>query len=248
MAANQQIEKIMGRAYQNRKESMAKTSDANAKIYSKFSREIYVCAKAGGVEPDGNLALRSLLDRAKKNQVPAHVIDKALDKAKGGGGEDFAVARYEGYGPGGCMVIVDCLTDNPNRTFGDVRLCFTKTKCKIGTQGTVSHMFDHAAILVFAGDDEDTALEALMDADVDVTDIESENGMLTIFVPHTEYFKAKQALLDPFGEIDFEVDEIQFVPHNTAPITDPEQQALFEKFITMLNDLEDVQNVYHNVE
>lgn len=238
----------MGRAYQNRKESMAKTSDANAKIYSKFSREIYVCAKAGGVEPDGNLALRSLLDRAKKNQVPAHVIDKALDKAKGGSDEDFAVARYEGYGPGGCMVIVDCLTDNPNRTFGDVRLCFTKAKCKIGTQGTVSHMFDHAAILVFAGDDEDTALEALMEADVDVTDIESEAGMLTIFVPHTEYFKAKQALTDQLGELDFEVDEIQFVPHNTTPITDPEQQALFEKFITMLNDLEDVQNVYHNVE
>lgn len=238
----------MGRAFQNRKESMAKTSDANAKVYSKFSREIYVCAKAGGGDPDANLALRSLLDRAKKAQVPAHVIDKAIDKAKGGGGEDFAVARYEGYGPGGCMVIVDCLTDNPNRTFGDVRLCFTKTDCKIGTQGTVAHMFDHCAILVFKGDDEDAALEALMEADVDVTDIENEDGMLTVFAPHTEYFKAKQALNEAFGDIDWEVDEIQFVPQNTSPITDEEQLAMFDKFINMLNDLDDVQNIYHTAE
>lgn len=238
----------MGRAFQNRKESMAKTSDANAKVYSKFSREIYVCAKQGGVEPEGNLALRSLLDRAKKAQVPAHVISKALDKASGVGGEDFSVARYEGYGPGGCMVIVDCLTDNPNRTFGDVRLCFTKTDCKIGTQGAVSHMFDHSAILAFAGDDEDAALEALMEADVDVTDIESEDGMITVFAPHTEYYKAKQALQEAIDGIDFEVDDIQFVPQNTTPITDEEQLALFDKFINMLEDLEDVQNVFHNAE
>lgn len=237
----------MGRAYQNRKESMAKTSDAKAKVYSKLSREIYVCAKSGGVEPEGNLALRGLIDRAKKAQVPAHVIDKALDKAKGSGGEDFAVARYEGFGPGGCMVIVDCLTDNPNRTFGDVRQCFTKTKCKIGTEGSVSHMFDHSAIFVFKSEDEDAVLEALMEADVDVTDIENEDGNVTVFAPHSEYFKAKQALTDSFGEIDFEVDEIQFVPQNTSPISGEDAET-FEKFLDMLNDVDDVQNVYHNAE
>lgn len=226
---------------------MAKTSDANARVYSKFSREIYVCAKAGGADPDANLALRSLLDRAKKAQVPAHVIKNALDKSQGAGGEDFAVARYEGYGPGGCMVIVDCLTDNPNRTFGDVRLCFTKTDSKIGTQGTVMHMFDHAAILVFAGDDEDAALEALMDADVDVTDIENEDGKLTVFAPHTEYFKAKQALQDAFEDIDFEVDEIQFIPQTTTPIAEDDLPN-FNKFIDMLDELDDVQNIYHNAE
>ena len=144
----------MGRAFQNRKDSMAKTSDANAKLYSKFSREIYVVAKAGSADPDANLTLRSLIDRAKKAQVPAHVIDKAIEKATGGAGEDFAVARYEGYGPGNVMVIIDCLTDNPNRTFGDVRSCFTKTKTKIGTSGSVAHMFDHNAIFVFEGDEE----------------------------------------------------------------------------------------------
>ncbi len=241
----------MGRAYQNRKESMAKTSDAKAKVYSRYGREIYVCAKSGGLDPAGNLALRSLIDRAKKDQVPSHVIEKAIEKAKGGGGEDFASARYEGFGPGGCMVIIDCLTDNPNRTFGDVRQCFTKTKCKIGTQGSVSHMFDHSAILVFDGDDDEAALEALMMADVDVTDIENEEGKITVFTPHTEYFKAKQALNDALAyekaEIDFDTDEIQFIPQNTVAVNG-DDAALLDKFLDMLNDLDDVQHVYHNAE
>lgn len=237
----------MGRAYQNRKESMAKTSDAKAKVYSKYGREIYVCAKAGGTEPDANLALRSLIDRAKKDQVPSHVIEKAITKAKGGGGEDFYPAIYEGYGPGGCMVMIECLTDNPNRTFGDVRQCFTKTKSKIGTQGSVSHMFDHSAIFVFKHDDEDAVLEALLMADVDVSDVEHEEGMITVFAPNTEYAKSRNALVESFGEIDFEVDEIQYLPQNTVPINE-EDVEVFEKFIDMLNDLDDVQNVYHNVQ
>jgi len=237
----------MGRAYQNRKVSMAKTADAKAKVYSKYGREIYVSAKSGGIDPSGNLALRGLIERAKKDQVPTHVIEKAIDKAKGGGGEDFQPARYEGFGPGGCMVIVDCLTDNPNRTFGDVRQCFTKTKCKIGTQGTVSHMFDHAAILAFNGDDEDAVLDALLSADVDVTDIESEDGKITVFTPQADYAKAKQALTDSLGVTDFEVDEIQFVPRSSTTISG-DDIALFDKFLDMLNDLDDVQNVYHDVE
>ena len=237
----------MGRAYQNRKESMAKTSDMKAKVYSRYGREIYVTAKSGGVDPEGNLALRSLIDRAKKDQVPAHVIDKAIDKAKGGGGEDYSPARYEGYGPGGSMAIIDCLTDNPNRTFGDVRQAFTKTKCKIGTQGSVSHMFDHSTILVFKHDNEDAVLETLMDADVDVTDIENEEGKISVFAPPTDYFKAKQALQDSLGEVDFEVDEIQFIPHAFTTMTGDDVE-LFEKFIAMLDDLDDVQQVYHNVE
>lgn len=226
---------------------MAKTADAKTKVYSKFGREIYVCAKSGGADPSGNLALRGLIDRAKKDQVPSHVIEKALDKAKGGSGEDFAPARYEGFGPGGAMVIVDCLTDNPNRTFGDVRLCFTKTKCKIGTQGTVSHMFDHAAILAFKHADEDAILEALLTADVDVSDIENEAGKITIFTPQADYFKAKQALIDSFGEIDFEVDEIQFVPRSGTTISG-DDVVMFEKFLDLLNDLDDVQNVFHDAD
>ena len=226
---------------------MAKTSDAKAKVYSKYGREIYVCAKAGGLDPTGNLALRSLIERAKKDQVPTHVIDKAIEKAKGGAGENFELARYEGYGPGNCMVIIECLTDNPNRTFGDVRQCFTKTKTKIGTQGSVSHMFDHLSILMFAGQDEEAVLDALLMSDVDVIDLENEDGMLTVFAPHTESFKAKQALSEAFGEIDYEVDEIQFIAQNTAPVTGDDVE-LFERFMSMLNDLDDVQDIYHNVE
>ncbi|UZD67124.1 MULTISPECIES: YebC/PmpR family DNA-binding transcriptional regulator [Marinobacter] len=237
----------MGRAYQNRKDSMAKTAAAKTRVYSKYGREIYVTAKSGGTDPDANLALRGLIDRAKKDQVPTHVIEKALDKARGGAGEDFSAARYEGFGPGNCMVIVDCLTDNPNRTFGDVRVCFTKTKSKIGTPGSVSHMFDHCAILAFKGDDEDAVLEALMEADVDVTDIEQEDGLITVFAPNTEYAKAKQALTGAFEGLEFEVDDIQFLPQTTTPVQG-EDVEMFEKFLDMLNDLDDVQNVYHNAE
>ncbi len=237
----------MGRAYQNRKASIAKTSDAKAKVYSKYGREIYVIAKNGGVDPSGNLSLRRLIDNAKKDQVPAHVIDKALDKAKGGAGEDFVPARYEGFGPGGCSVIVECLTDNNTRTFNDVRLCFTKAKAKIGAPGAVAHMFDNRAVFVFKGDNEEQILEAMLEADVDVSDIESEDGMITVLVVPSEYFKAKTALMELLGDIEFEVDEITFIPQTACPISG-DDVALFEKLLTMLNDCDDVQDIYHNAE
>lgn len=237
----------MGRAYQNRKVSMAKTADAKTKVYSKYGREIYVCAKSGGVDPAGNLSLRNLIEKAKKDQVPSHVIDKALDKAKGGKGEDFSPARYEGYGPGNCTVIVECLTDNPNRTFGDVRQCFTKAKCKIGTPGSVAHMFDHCAVFAFKGSDEETLLEALMLEDIDVKDIENEEENITVLVPPTDYAKTRQIISDIVTNVDFELDEIQFLPQNMLSLAG-DDIALFERFLDMLNDLDDVQNVYHNVE
>lgn len=223
---------------------MAKTAANKTKVYSKYGREIYMAAKNGGLDPKGNLTLRGLIERAKKDQVPSHVIENAIDKAKGTGGEDYAPARYEGFGPGGCKVIVDCLTNNPNRSLGDVRTCFNRTKSKLGVQGTVSHMFDHVAIFSFTGDEEAT-LEALLADDVDVTDLESEEGKITVFVPTTEYNKAKQALINAFGEVDFDVDEIQFVPKDSTPISG-DDIAKLEMLIDMLNDAEDVQNVYHD--
>lgn len=238
----------MGRAYQNRKESMAKTSDAKAKVYSKYGREIYVIAKNGGTDPNGNLSLRRIIDNAKKDQVPAHVIEKAIKKAEGGSGEDFVPARYEGFGSGGFNVIVDCLTDNGTRTFNDVRLCFNKCNAKIGTQGTVAHMFDHLSVFAFKGEDEDAVLEAMLEADVDVTDVELEDGMITVFSPHTEYNKTRVALTALLGEdVEFETDMITFLPQSTTKISG-EDIELFEKFMDMLNDNDDVQNVYHNAE
>ena len=236
----------MGRAYQNKKDSMAKTAGAKTKVYSKYGKEIYICAKNGGVDPDGNLSLRRLIERAKKDQVPAHVIDRAIDKAKGGGGEDYAATRYEGYGPGNCMIIVDCLTDNNKRTFADVRVCFTKANAKIGAQNSVSHLFDHLAIFVFDGDDDEVVLEALMMADVDVSDVEADDGKISVFAPPTEYFKAKTVLEGAFEGINFEVDEITFIPQVNIEIADDDVAANFDKFINMLDDCDDVQNIYHN--
>ena len=238
----------MGRAYQNRKESMAKTSDAKAKVYSKYGREIYVVAKNGGTDPNGNLSLRRIIDNAKKDQVPAHVIEKAIKKAEGGAGEDFVPARYEGFGSGGFNVIVDCLTDNGTRTFNDVRLCFNKCNAKIGTQGTVAHMFDHLSVFSFKGDDEDAVLEAMLEDDVDVTDVELEDGMITVFSPHTEYNKTRVSLLKLLGDdVEFEADTITFIPQATTTISGDDVEW-FEKFMDMLNDNDDVQNVYHNAE
>ena len=225
---------------------MAKTAAAKTKVNSKYGKEIYVVAKNGGADPDINLSLRRLIDKAKKDQVPAHVIDKAIEKAAGGAGEDYSPARYEGYGPGNSMIIVDCLTDNMNRTIKDVRLPFTKTGSNLGSPGCVAHMFDHFAILGFAGDDDESVLEALMMADVDVTDVEVEDGKVSVFAPHTEYFKAKTALTEAFDGITFEVDEITWVPQTHVEIDDQETIEAFEKLINMLEDVDDVQNVYHN--
>ncbi|HDY7723846.1 YebC/PmpR family DNA-binding transcriptional regulator [Vibrio vulnificus] len=237
----------MGRSFEVRKASMAKTAGAKIKVYSKYGKEIYVCAKNGGIDPDMNLSLRHLITKAKKDQVPSHVIDKALDKASGGGGEDYQPARYEGFGPGGISVIVDCLTDNGNRTFQDVRQCFVKTGAKIGTPGVVAHMFDHQAVFQFKGDDEESFLEALMMADCDVTDIELEDGVITIYAPNTEFFKVKTALNTEFPDLVIDVEEITFVPQNYSSV--PEEDAeKFQKFLDMLDDCDDVQQVYHNAE
>lgn len=237
----------MGRAFQNRKESMAKTAAAKTKVYSKYGKEIYVCAKNGSPDPDSNLSLRRLIERAKKDQVPTHVIERALDKAQGAGGEDYSTTRYEGFGPGGCMVIVDCLTDNNSRTFMEVRQCFTKNNAKIGAPGAVAHMFDHLSIFVFPGEDDEAVLETLMMADIDVTDVESEAGKITVFAPANEFYQVKTALTEAMPEIEFEVEEISFVPQTEAPISG-DDVAVFERFINMLDDCDDVQDVYHNAQ
>ncbi|NLS11920.1 YebC/PmpR family DNA-binding transcriptional regulator [Vibrio sp. SM6] len=237
----------MGRSFEVRKASMAKTAGAKIKVYSKYGKEIYVCAKNGGADPDMNLSLRHLITKAKKDQVPAHVIEKALDKASGGGGEDYVPARYEGFGPGGTSVIVDCLTDNGNRTYQDVRQCFVKTGAKIGVEGSVSHMFAHQAVFQFKGDDEEAILEALMMADCDVTDIELEDGVVTVYAPNTEFFKVKTALNAEFPELTLDVEEITFVPQNYVTVPEEDQEK-FQKFLDMLDDCDDVQQVYHNAE
>jgi len=222
-----------------------KTAGQKSKLYAKYGKQLYVVARNGVPDPEGNPALRNLIEKAKKEQVPSHVIEKAIEKASGTGGEDYSAARYEGYGPGSCSVIVDCLTDNNNRTITEVRNCFTKTGCKLGATGSVAHLFDHLAVLSFKGDNEDEVLEALLNADINVDEIESADGTLTIFAPADEFYKAKTALLDAYPETEFEVQEITFLPQANVPIS-TDDAAMFEKFMNMLNDCDDVQDVYHN--
>ncbi len=236
---------VMGRSFENRKHSMAKTAGFKSKLYARYGKALYVVAKNGVPNPEGNPALRNLIEKAKKDQVPSHVIEKAIEKASGTGGEDYQSSRYEGYGPGGCSVIVDCLTDNANRTITEVRNCFTKTGAKLGSAGSVAHLFDHLAVLSFKGDNEDEVLEAMLNADVDVDDTECKDGKLTIFAPASEFYKAKTALMEAFPETELEVQEITFIPQATADIS-AEDLPQFEKFLNMLNDCDDVQDVYHN--
>ena len=198
-------------------------------------------------DPAANPALRSFIEKAKRDQVPAHVIEKAIEKARGAGGEDFAPARYEGFGPGGSLVIVDCLTDNNQRTISEIRNCFTKTGSKLGATGSAALFFDHLAVLSFKGDDEDAVLEAMLNADVNLDDVESKDGHVTVFAPPSEFFKAKTALLQAFPGTELEVQEITFLPQTSKTLS-PEDLLVFQKLISMLYDCDDVQNVYHNAD
>jgi YebC/PmpR family DNA-binding regulatory protein len=237
----------MGRNFENRKHAIFKTAAQKSKLYSKYGTKLYVAAKNGVPDPEVNPILKNLIEKAKKDQVPAHVIEKAIEKARGAGGADFVSARYEGFGPGGSMVIIDCLTDNNQRTITDVRNCFTKTGSKLGATGSVTPFFDQLAILSFKGDNEEQLLEAMLEADVNLEDIEAKDGNLTIFAPPGEFYKAKTALLQAFPQTELLVQEITFLPQTSKAIG-PEDVPMFEKFINMLNECEDVQDVYHNAD
>lgn len=235
----------MGRSFENRKHSIMKTAGQKSKLYAKYGKQLYVVAKNGVPDPEANPALRNMIERAKKEQVPSHVIEKAIEKASGAGGEDYSSSRYEGFGPGGCSVIVDCLTDNANRTITEVRNCFTKTGAKLGAAGSVAHLFDHLAVLSFAGDNEEEVMEALLEADIDIDDIECKDGKLTVFAKAEEFYKAKTVLLDAFPDTELEVQEITFVPQTTIEIAEADR-PMFEKFLEMLNDCDDVQDIFHS--
>ncbi len=236
----------MGRIFEKRKQSIFKTAAQKSKLYAKYGKQLYVAAKNGVPDPDANPALRSMVEKAKREQVPSHVIEKAIQKASGAGGEDFQSARYEGFGPGGALVIVDCLTDNNQRTISEVRSCFTKTGSKLAANGSAAMSFDHVAVLSFKGDSEEQVMEAVFAADVAVEEVESKDGYITIFAPPAEFYKAKTAVLKAFPDVDLEIQEITFLPHATKTLS-AEDQAQFEKFLEMLNDCDDVQEIYHNV-
>lgn len=236
----------MGRIFEKRKYSIFKTAAQNSKVYSKYSKQIHVAAKNGVPDPHANPALRHVIERAKKDNVPSHVIEKAIQKAAGAGGENYQSARYEGFGPGGSLVIIDCLTDNNTRTISDVRNCFTKTGAKLSASGSVVMLFDHLAVFSFPGTDADKVLEAMFAADVNVEEVEAKEGSITVFAPPSEFFKAKTALAEAFPGLEMEMQEITFLPKDSKQL-EADELATFDKFLGMLNDCDDVQEVYHNV-
>ena len=236
----------MGRIFEKRKETIFKTAAQKSKLYSKYGRQLYMAARNGVPDPEANSALRSVIERAKRDNVASHVIEKAIQKAAGTGGEDFQAARYEGFGPGGSLLIIECLTDNSKRTISDVRSCFYKTGSKLAANGSVVMSFDHLAVLSFNGDDEEKVIEAMFAADVGVEDVTCKDGTITIFAPPGEFYKAKMALLEAFPGLELEVQEITFLPQ-ASKILSGDDLGSFEKLLDMLNDCDDVQEIYHNV-
>ncbi len=238
----------MGRAYEVRKASMAKTSAAKAKLYSKFGKEIYMAAKNG--EPDINLNanLKRVVEKAKSNQVPNDVITRAIDKAKGASKDDFENVLYEGFSISGTQVMVECLTDNVNRTVSDVRNCFTKTGGKIGVSGSLKHLFNHVALFVFSGcNDEEKILEKILENDLEYIEFEVEDELVTIQTEIQLYSDMRTVLETLENEIDFKVSEIVWIPQSYISLSG-DDISVFEKLLSMLEECEDVQEVYHNVE
>lgn len=236
----------MGRAYEVRKASIQKTGAAKAKLYSMYAREIYQVAKTGGTELDSNIALKRLVDKAKHEQVPSDIIKRAIDKVNSGVDESYESTRYEIFGPAGSTLIVDCLTDNVNRSVSSIRAVLNKTKSKMGAQGSVSYMYDNLSIVSFKGLNEEEALEAMIEAGVDVDDIEMQDDFVVIYGNPQDLYNIKEAVLNCDNTITFDTDEITTLPKEKITI-DGEDLETFNKLLTMLEDIEDVQHVYHNV-
>ncbi|HEQ9959300.1 YebC/PmpR family DNA-binding transcriptional regulator [Streptococcus pyogenes] len=235
----------MGRKWANIVAKKTAKDGVTSKVYAKFGVEIYVAAKQGEPDPELNTALKFVIDRAKQAQVPKHVIDKAIDKAKGNTDETFVEGRYEGFGPNGSMIIVDTLTSNVNRTAANVRTAYGKNGGNMGASGSVSYLFDKKGVIVFAGDDADSVFEQLLEADVDVDDVEAEEGTITVYTAPTDLHKGIQALRDN-GVEEFQVTELEMIPQSEV-VLEGDDLETFEKLIDALESDDDVQKVYHNV-
>ena len=236
----------MGRKWNNIKEKKASKDANTSRIYAKFGREIYVAAKQGEPDPESNQALRFVLERAKTYNVPKAIIERAIEKAKGGSEENYDELRYEGFGPNGAMVIVDALTNNVKRTAADVRSTFGKNGGNMGVSGSVAYMFDPTAVIGFEGKTADETLELLMEADIDVRDIIEEDDAVIVYA-EPDQFHAVQEALQNAGITEFTVAELTMLAQNEVTLPE-DAQAQFEKLIDALEDLEDVQQVYHNVD
>jgi len=236
----------MGRKWENIKMKKAQTDGAAAKVNSKYGIEIYAAAKQGNsVDPEANSTLKFVIERAKQAQVPKHVIERALEKAKGSGDETFIEGRYEGFGPNGSLLIVDTLTSNVNRTATNVRTAFNKNGGTYGAAGSVSYLFDETGVVVFEGDDADAVLETLLEAEVDVRDAEQQDDQVVVYTEPADLHKAIEALRQN-GVSEFSTTEITMLPQAQVTL-EGEDLATFEKLVDALEADDDVQKVHHNV-
>ena len=233
----------MGRAHEVRAKAMAATAAARSALFMRASKEIYMAASRGVPDPDSNLALRSAIEKWKAQHVTKDVIERAIQKAKGGTAESYEEGRYEAFGPGGSLFIIDTLTDNTNRALVEVRTSVTK---KGGHLGSVIFNFYQAGLFAFKGENRDEVEETLILSDVDVQEVTCEDGEIEV-VTAPEAFAQAREVLNGMGITEFDTAEVTFLPNEYVEITDPEDRRKFEELCDMLDELQDVQNVYHNV-
>ncbi len=233
----------MGRAYQVRASSMAATAAKRSALFMRASKEIYMVAKSGVADPVSNLALRATIDKYRALNVTREVIDRAIKKAAGGEVEAFHAGRYEAFGPGGSLIIVDTLTDNPNRALTDVRSAITK---RGGKMGSVLFQFTEYGQLVFQGQAAAVIEEALILGDVDVQKVTEMDGQVNALVTPASFHQAKQ-IIESLGVSTFQLAEVTLIATDTVTLTG-EDLTLFNQLMDVLDELQDVQNVYHNVE
>ncbi len=237
MAGHSQFKNIMHRK--------GRQDAVRSKMFSKLAREITVAAKGGMPDPAMNPRLRLAIQNAKAQSMPKDNIERAIKKAAGGDAENYEEVRYEGYGPGGVAVIVEALTDNRNRTASSVRSSFSKAGGALGETGSVSFSFDRVGEIVYKADvgDADKVMEAAIEAGAE--DVTSDEDGHTIYCAFEDMNEVSKALEATLGEAE-SVKSI-WKPQNTVPVDEEKAQSLM-KLIDVLEDDDDVQNVYSNFE
>lgn len=235
--------------FSNIKHKKEKNDAAKGKVFTRIGREIAVAVKEGGPDPENNSKLRDIVAKAKANNMPNDTIDRSIKKAAGEGADvNYAVATYEGYGPNGLAIIVETLTDNKNRTAANVRNAFTKGHGSIGTQGCVSFMFDKKGQIIidkeeYSADFDELMLTAL---DAGAEDITEEDDSYEIITDPAD-FSAVRENLEKEG-IPMAAAEVTMIPQTYVTLTDEDQIKDMNKILDLLDEEDDVQNVYHNWE
>jgi len=217
-----------------------------AKIFTKLIKEITVAARMGGGDPMANPRLRHAIDSAKAQNMPKDNVDRAIKKGTGDmDGVNYEEIMYEGYGPGGVAVMVECLTDNKNRTIADVRYIFNKAGGNVGTDGCVAWMFDKKGVITISKEntDEDTLMEVALEAGAE--DIKDEGDSFDVLTAPEEFDVVKDAI--DGAQITYEVAEISMVPQNTTAVSGKEAEQMIQ-FMEALDDCDDIQNFYTNAD